>query len=705
MTNDSPSLPIAIDHPIEDAKYDTLQRSRLAESFAQRVLSLPANQGLVVGVFGPWGSGKTSFINLARTTFEQSKVPVLVFNPWMFSGAEQLVERFFTELSAQLKLSDLKELGKAMEEYGNVLTGRLATVLRVGGVYLCRRSGGLSDRRNKITKALKERDKPIIVVVDDVDRLSGPEIRHMFKLVRLTANFPNLVYIVACDRNPVETALHGDGVAGRDYLGKIIQLPFDLPEIPRQLFKDQTLESIQAVLNHVDDTGPFHQREWPDTFEEIIRPLIRNIRDLRRYSAAVHGTAESLEGAVACVDLLALEAVRLFLPDVFLQLPTVQHDLTVSPGAEQIGKDFDTALASLQDRSDPSKLPTNPRIDAMIEAGEQSAEIVRAVIRRLFPQGTQFLPGNGDVADFNPSTMLQERRVGHELVLRLYLERVADEDLLDTYDAEQAFAHLGDRKALEKFLLSRDRARLQNVIHHLRYYENEFQPEHASPASIVLLNLLPDLPRQSVPLFDSAQRLVGAIVVSLLRSLHPETDREQTVSAILPELASLSAKLTLIDRIGHIPNVGRKLVSKGAAATLEQALTAEILSTQPQSLAEERNPALIISFAQQNTQESENPFTIPDSPNLTFALLQDCQTESYKATLHRSSRPETLKGFSWKNLIAIYRSTTLLRRRITKLVSSFDELTPWIETRIDSTEEAEKLVHRARDHLSELQDD
>ena len=57
-----------------------------------------------MGVLGAWGSGKTSFVNLARRDLEFSSAAVLDFNPSMFSGDEQLVESFFVELSAQLKV-------------------------------------------------------------------------------------------------------------------------------------------------------------------------------------------------------------------------------------------------------------------------------------------------------------------------------------------------------------------------------------------------------------------------------------------------------------------------------------------------------------------------------------------------------------------------------------------------------------------------
>lgn len=86
--------------------------------------------------------------------------------------------------------------------------------------------------RDKVSKALKKLDKPLIVVLDDIDRLSTPEIRDIFKLVRLTASFPNIIYILAFDRVRVEQALGEQGISGRDYLEKILQLVADLPVIP-----------------------------------------------------------------------------------------------------------------------------------------------------------------------------------------------------------------------------------------------------------------------------------------------------------------------------------------------------------------------------------------------------------------------------------------------------------------------------------------
>ncbi|MBW3641966.1 MAG: KAP family NTPase [Actinobacteria bacterium] len=69
------------DNPIRESADDTLGRSRVAKSFAEQVLLLDASEGLVVGVLGAWGHGKTSFVNLSRGHLAASGLVVLDFNP------------------------------------------------------------------------------------------------------------------------------------------------------------------------------------------------------------------------------------------------------------------------------------------------------------------------------------------------------------------------------------------------------------------------------------------------------------------------------------------------------------------------------------------------------------------------------------------------------------------------------------------------
>jgi hypothetical protein len=150
---------------------------------------------------------------------------------------EQLVEAFFGEISVQLKLRPgLADVGKTLEDYGEMFSGMgwvpvispWIERVRVGSKILTkslqRKKESVGGRRAKVENALGALDKPIVVVLDDLDRLTTSEIRDIFKLVLLTANFPNVIYIVAFDRMRVEEALAEQGIPGRAYLERVMHL-------------------------------------------------------------------------------------------------------------------------------------------------------------------------------------------------------------------------------------------------------------------------------------------------------------------------------------------------------------------------------------------------------------------------------------------------------------------------------------------------
>ncbi len=416
---------ISADNPIRKPEDDLLGWTKVARSFAEQALSLDVTEGVVVGVLGPWGSGKSSFVNLARAHLESVGVVVLDFNPWMFSGAEQLVESFFIELSAQLKIRpELAEVGKSLESYGETFSGmgwlplvgpwieRGRKVTSILAKLLQVRKEGVGSRRAKVEKSLADLDKPLVVVLDDIDRLTPSEIRDIFKLVRLTANFPNIIYIVAFDRIRVEEALAEQRIPGRDYLEKILQVGFDLPAVPTPVLNTLILQAIDKALAAIDNKGPFDENAWPDIFMEIIRPLLKNMRDVRRYAAAIYGAVRDLNGQVALADVLALEAIRVFLPDVFRQI-AVEALTTTSDSGYGGGREDSPYLKE--------------RVNRLVEAADGRANVARALVFRLFPGAQRHIGGAHFGSDWQ-GRWLRERRVAHEDSLRLYLERVAGMD-------------------------------------------------------------------------------------------------------------------------------------------------------------------------------------------------------------------------------------------------------------------------------------
>lgn len=63
------------------------------------------------------------------------------------------------------------------------------------------REDSLETAKETLEKTLKSIPKPIVIVVDDLDRLTGEEIMEVLQLMRNGASFPNLYFIAAYDKN------------------------------------------------------------------------------------------------------------------------------------------------------------------------------------------------------------------------------------------------------------------------------------------------------------------------------------------------------------------------------------------------------------------------------------------------------------------------------------------------------------------------
>ena len=587
----------------------------------------------------------------------------------MFSGTEQLVLSFFAELSAQLKLSsNHAQIGRTAEDYANALSGlawlpivgpwanRVRTILSLIAKVLQRKKESIKSNRDKICQELNKINAPILVILDDIDRLSTQEIRDIFKLVRLTANFPNVIYLLAFDRYRIEQALGEQGIVGRDYLEKILQVAIDLPATPDHLLYDQIPKEIEIALLDIKNTGHFDKNLWPDVFIEVICPLIGNVRDVRRYTAAIHCTVKDIGGQIALVDVLALEAVRVFLPDVFYNLRSAIDGLTTAAGGYQ---------------HDDEPLELKDQIDKLIESAGDQAESVRNMIRRLFPGGERHIGGMNYGYDW-VNDWLKERRVAHKEILSYYLEHIAGKGLQDFSDAENAWAKITNQASFDAYLKSLPMERLPDVISKLEAYESDFSEQHVVSGAVVLLNLLPQLPDRRRGMYDLGTRvIVGRVVYRLVRALKSPEVIEAKVQEILPQVQSLYAKLELVVTVGYQENDGHKLVSEQAAKSFEEDWLDQVRSASAEELAGEVGLfGTMLAANRLIDPDFKKPIiTIPDFNEVTLALLKSARNEIQSQSM--GNRAIRIKhNLEWDLLINLYGDEAVLRDRIEQLKAS-----------------------------------
>ena len=722
MSDNERDRKIPGDNPIQDPKDDVLGRNDVAESFVNHVLELDVSEGAVVGVFGPWGSGKTSFINLAKAKFKANGNPVFDFNPWMFSGTEQLVQRFFTELSSEFNISKLgkitkflikvrlrvvvvvldiickiiKSLTKFLIKFSPsilaIYNPGISLLMKVLGESLQDGKKGIKEQREKLSKALEREfeEQRGIVVLDDVDRLTTDEIRTIFKLVRLTANFPNLVYIVACDRFRVEEALEEKGLpeSGRAYLEKIFQLPYNLPEAPDQILQEQIEESVRAI--HQDEKStystPFDQVHWHSVFLGIVKPLIRNMRDVRRYDAAVRGTLINLRGQVELADVLGLEAIRIFLPDVFRRLHSVIDIITVASFLGEEARDIkDTNKELVFSESENEDKKKVEKLREVAKTPERK-DIVNQMLQYLFKYFSQT-----SQTSLLREELLKRCRVAHEDILRLYLECVPGANLSALEKAKEILASMNDQNALDRRIHSFEPEEWPYIIRHLLGFRDQFRHDYVEPGIIVLFNLFPDWPKNSLLLRGIARMNIGEIARALLKHLKTPDEVEKTVRRVFPELTSLYSKRELIHLVGH-QQEGDGFISKEAEAEFSEALFNHAQSMSIDDLAQEEALAWTLKFI----KNSGHPVAIADSPKITFAILRS----SLKTITITRSHRERFQGLFWDALVELYGAEDILIARVDSLNQQLKDkdFKQWLEDQNISTPEAEAIIKLAEEY-------
>lgn len=112
------------DLPIERACEDVLNRQGFSKNLAKVMLDYSSPDAFAIGIYGKWGSGKTSVLNMILETIEDKSqdVVILRFNPWLCADSKQLVTQFLKQLSSAIKLKTpaKSKLWKLIDNYADV---------------------------------------------------------------------------------------------------------------------------------------------------------------------------------------------------------------------------------------------------------------------------------------------------------------------------------------------------------------------------------------------------------------------------------------------------------------------------------------------------------------------------------------------------------------------------------------------------------
>ncbi len=535
------------DEPINSIGQDRLDRKYFAEHLAEVLLSYDGTSSLVVALYGPWGVGKSSLLKLidlyVQTISKEGAAPVIVrFNPWNFSSINQLIAMFFGELRWALGQEGESEIvGKisvALETVSYLLSpGSLSPV---GGQYLSMGSKflkfvsriiktkqeTLEEIKKKLNQYMDEYGQRVIIFIDDIDRLEKENMRLLFRLIRLNADFNNITYVLALDRNNTERILNDiQSDSGRKYLEKIVQVGFDVPPADPVKLGEMFSQQLDKVIQPMPQEK-WDQERWQELYLDAIRHFIRTPRDIVRYVNGLYLNMTPLIGEVDSIDFIGLEAIRTFAPDMY-EFIRESKEIFISQTGVRAGLNTAENVKQL--------------IEGQLSRLDQQLIIpVRQTLRQLFP----------DIAGiFDNISYLTSRRgiriSNHEFFDRYFYLSISKGEVTEA-----------ELQTIVSVALDRDTflRRLQTLIDDgkIRRFLERFEdylPELAEEAVPTVINALIDvgdlLPHHAERMLDINPQQHIARIIYLLITRNPDKGQR---AVIAKELANSCSGLTTLIR-------------------------------------------------------------------------------------------------------------------------------------------------------------
>jgi hypothetical protein len=231
------------------------------EAYVETLITVVLEEDMApvtVGIFGDWGSGKTSLMRMMeqQLTAQGTQIVTVWFNPWQYEGKNEVQTALIHVILDGLK--SVRTFGdKASKLFQKLL--RSVDVLKLGKcimksiLTLSPDIGGLLDslsvQENEMAETMQNFNamfgafldtievSRLVVFVDDLDRCESLLALELFETIQLFLSTPKCAFVIGADSEKIATAIRqryesdeGTEHVSKDYLEKVVQIPFRIPQ-------------------------------------------------------------------------------------------------------------------------------------------------------------------------------------------------------------------------------------------------------------------------------------------------------------------------------------------------------------------------------------------------------------------------------------------------------------------------------------------
>lgn len=319
---------------------DAYQRNGSCESIYKIVNTcFFENQSFAVGISGSWGSGKTTYINVLKLRFKESKedISIIDFEPWKNDSPSLIIKSFFALLKSNLK-PYISNISIPIDRYVSSLLDcddvsiKTKLLLKTFHMFSMAYKKSPYDQIKECLVTTKHR---VVVFIDDIDRLDKNEIKEVLRLIRNTANFPYIQFIVAYDKDYIISTLKDSGIESpTNYLEKFFNLEITLPkyenrivcsELKKKLSKDMNDLGFKNLDKTIHDMIYVRIDNNDKVNMYLVPCVLTNIRDVIRYRNSFYISMQmikdlQIENEIEIADMFYIELLRYRYNDVYMVL-------------------------------------------------------------------------------------------------------------------------------------------------------------------------------------------------------------------------------------------------------------------------------------------------------------------------------------------------------------------------------------------------
>lgn len=525
------------DEPISSKRQDRFGRAAYATRIAETIARRIDPSSIVIGLFGPWGDGKTSVLKMMEESLDQHRQVVTIrFNPWHFPSEDALLRGFFATLAEALgKEPAFKEKAATLlESYGGILS---VISVALPGVEInpgeaAKQIGeslskvSLDKLKDQIDALLGQSGKRLVILIDDIDRLDRQETHAIFKLVKLSASFNYTCYVLAFDDEVVAAALgerYGAGgqEAGRAFLEKIIQVPLHLPPADQMSLREIAFEGVDHALNQAGIALDQRQIDvFTRHFVDGLEPKLETPRVAKLYTNALMFALPLVKGEVNIAEFMLVEGLRVLHPKLHAAIRD-NADLFLKGEPRE-------ALRGLE------KPPS--AVDRLLETAmpgstsEARGQVRERLLKPLFPRISNMMYGG----DWEERWAKELRICSSRYFRRYFVYGVPEGDISDNHLTNLIDALvIADAESQRSLLSSYSMRVMPQLIQAFRNRTDSLDEVSALVIAIAVASNGDLLPRERGALVMGGTIMYAGILISQLIRRIPLSDRQSAAEKVL----------------------------------------------------------------------------------------------------------------------------------------------------------------------------